>query len=52
MSAKRQKKEPTITLRIVEGPITPLQRQLTDKFWTKLIAEIKRSEAESDSHES
>jgi hypothetical protein len=50
MATKRLKQEPTVTLHIVAGPITPLQRQLTNKFWTKLISEVKESEIENDSN--
>ena len=45
---RSDKNQPTITLHVVEGEISPLQRQLTNKFWAKLIAEVKRSEAEND----
>ena len=45
---RSDKNQPVITFRIVEGEISPLQRQLTNKFWAKMIADVKRSEAEND----
>jgi len=48
IKSRQDKRQPTITLHIVEGPITPLQRQLTNKFWTKLISDVKRSETENE----
>jgi hypothetical protein len=45
---RSDKNQPVITFHIVEGEMSPLQRQLTNKFWAKMIADVKRSEAEND----
>ena len=45
---RSDKNQPIITFHIVEGKIPPFQRQLANKFWAKLIADVKRSEAEND----
>jgi hypothetical protein len=40
-----------VTLNLRPGQLSPAQQQQWDRIWQRLIAEAKRSEAESDSHE-
>lgn len=41
MTAKTQKQQPVVTLRIVRGMPTPAQKTAWRRFWQKLIAEVK-----------
>jgi len=53
MKTKSTKNEPIkITLNIQPAKLSPAQQRQWDRAWQRLIAQAKRSEAESDSHES
>jgi hypothetical protein len=41
-----------VTLNLRPGQLSPAQQRQWDRAWQRLIAQAKRSEAESDSHES
>ena len=41
-----------ITVNIQPGKLSPAQQQQWVRVWQRLIAEVKRSETESDNHES
>jgi hypothetical protein len=41
-----------VTLNLMPGQLSPAQQHQWDRAWQRLIAQAKRSEAESDSHES
>ena len=49
---KNISKEFNVTVRIVQGQVLPAQQQQWNRAWQRIIAEVKRSEAESDNHES
>lgn len=42
MTAKTQKPQPVVTLKIKRGPVTERQRRLWRSWWMRLIAEYKR----------
>ena len=42
MTAKTQKPQPVVTVRIVQGPTTPAQKVMAKKFWAKLVSKCKR----------
>jgi len=41
-----------VTVNIQPGKLSPAQQRQWDRAWQRLIAEAKRSEANSDNHES
>ena len=41
-----------VTLNLRPGQLSPAQQRQWDRAWQRLIAEAKRRDAESDSHES
>jgi hypothetical protein len=43
--AQNTKQQPTVIVRIEQVPVTPHQRAVWEKFWKRLILEVKRSEA-------
>ncbi len=36
-----QKPQPVVTLKIVVGPVSPVQRQAYKRLWAKLVAECQ-----------